>query len=120
MINIAELEKLKREVLELKKEQNGKITLDGKNKIILTTSILDDEKTTTYNAIKEHNGIKENEIRESYLDALIKYYNEKYGTYGIINYFPLQEKLYSNLNNIYIGSYYCDEEFKRYLRKINK
>ena len=28
------------------------------------------------------------------------------------------EKVHSNLNNVYIGSYYCNQEFKNYLRKI--
>ena len=35
MISIAELENLKKEALELKESQKGKITLEGKNKIIL-------------------------------------------------------------------------------------
>ena len=118
MISIAELENLKKEALELKESQKGKITLEGKNKIILTTSILDDKKTTVSSAIKNYNGIKENEIDDSYLDALVKYFNEKYEVHGMVNYFPLQEEVYKNLNNLYIGRYYCDEKFKEYLRKI--
>ena len=117
MISISELEKLKKAVLELK-EKKSRIFLEGNSKILLTTSLFDDKDTNVEKAIKNYKGIKENSVDMSYLDALIKYYNEKYGISGIITYFPLQEKVHSNLNNVNIGSYYCDEDFKNYLKNI--
>ena len=81
MINISELKKLKDEILKLKKDNDERITLEGDSKIILTTSIFDNKDTGVSNSIKNYNGIKENGIDISYLDALIKYYNERYGVY---------------------------------------
>ncbi len=118
MLSVEKLEELKKSILELKQD-TSKIILPGNKKIVISTSIFDQDNSKVSEDIKNYSGIKENEKNNSYLDALIKYYNLEYGINGVINYFPLQDKIYHNLSKAYIGSYYLDKDFRKYLKDVD-
>ncbi len=116
-MSIEELEIYKKEILSLKRSNGSRVVLPGKNNILLTTSIFDNNDISSL--IKEYEIIRDNGIEISYLDALVKKLNDSCLVHGIINYFPLEEKITSNLFNINIASYYKNNFIKDYLNDEN-
>lgn len=107
----------KEECLKLQKNKD-RIILPGKSPILLTTKLFKNEYNAK-NAFLMPSLVLDNNINNSYLDALILYLNNEYGVNGIIDYIISTDYLPDDSRNFSVDKYYSDEEVRNIILNRN-